>query len=200
MDVVKRNIQAMGGRVEILSRTGQGTTIRIILPLTLAILDGMSVRVGEEMFILPVSAVVESLQPRADDLYAMAGGDRLLKVREDYLPVVAVHQAMDVTGACEEATRAIAVIVQGEGRRYALLVDELVGQQQVVVKNLETNYRKVPGVSAATILGDGSVALILDVADLHRLSQSRKPSAEPAPCNLSKPRKEAKPRKEVEPS
>lgn len=174
MDVVKRNIQAMGGHVEILSQPGQGTTTRIVLPLTLAILDGMSIRVGKETFILPVSAVVESLQPSAGDLYAMAGDDTLLKVREDYLPVVAVHQAMDVAGAITEATRAIAVIVQGEGRRYALLVDELVGQQQVVVKNLETNYRKVPGVSAATILGDGSVALILDVADLHRLSQSKK--------------------------
>ena len=174
MDVVKRNIQAMGGHVEILSTPGQGTTTRIVLPLTLAILDGMSIKVGREMFILPVSAVIESLQPRADDLYSMAGGDVLLKVREDYLPVVAVHHALDVADAITDPTRAIAVIVQGEGRRYALLVDELVGQQQVVVKNLETNYRKVPGVSAATILGDGSVALILDVADMHRLGQSKK--------------------------
>ncbi|MEQ8261064.1 MAG: chemotaxis protein CheA [Alcanivorax sp.] len=174
MDVVKRNIQAMGGHVEILSKPGHGTTTRIVLPLTLAILDGMSIKVGQEMFILPVSAVIESLQPRAEDLYSMAGGDVLLKVREDYLPVVAVHHALDVADAITDPTRAIAVIVQGEGRRYALLVDELVGQQQVVVKNLETNYRKVPGVSAATILGDGSVALILDVADMHRLGQSKK--------------------------
>jgi two-component system, chemotaxis family, sensor kinase CheA len=174
MDVVKRNIQAMGGHVEILSKPGHGTTTRIVLPLTLAILDGMSIKVGQEMFILPVSAVIESLQPRAEDLYSMAGGDVLLKVREDYLPVVAVHHALDVADAIIDPTRAIAVIVQGEGRRYALLVDELVGQQQVVVKNLETNYRKVPGVSAATILGDGSVALILDVADMHRLGQSKK--------------------------
>ena len=174
MDVVKRNIQSMGGHVEILSQRGQGTTTRIVLPLTLAILDGMLIRVGKETFILPVSAVVESLQPSAGELYAMAGDDTLLKVREDYLPVVSVHQALEVSDAITDATRAIAVIVQGEGRRYALLVDELVGQQQVVVKNLETNYRKVPGVSAATILGDGSVALILDVADLHRLSQSKK--------------------------
>ena len=174
MDVVKRNIQAMGGHVEILSTPGQGTTTRIVLPLTLAILDGMSIKVGQEMFILPVSAVIESLQPRAEDLFSMAGGDVLLKVREDYLPVVAVHHALDVADAITDPTRAIAVMVQGEGRRYALLVDQLVGQQQVVVKNLETNYRKVPGVSAATILGDGSVALILDVADMHRLGQSKK--------------------------
>ena len=174
MDVVKRNIQSMGGHVEILSKPGQGTTTRIVLPLTLAILDGMSIRVGGETFILPVSAVIESLQPSADDLYTLAGGDTLLKVREDYLPVVAVHHALDVAEAITDPTRAIAVIVQGEGRRYAVLVDNLIGQQQVVVKNLETNYRKVPGVSAATILGDGSVALILDVSDLHRLAQSKK--------------------------
>ncbi|MBN7795812.1 chemotaxis protein CheA [Parahaliea mediterranea] len=174
MDVVKRNIQAMGGHVEILSRAGEGTTTRIVLPLTLAILDGMSIRVGKEIFILPVNAVLESLQPRKEDLYPMTGGDVLLKIREDYLPVIAVHEAMDVEGAGTEPTESITVIVQGEGRRYALQVDELIGQQQVVVKNLETNYRKVPGVSAATILGDGSVALILDVADLHRLSQRKR--------------------------
>lgn len=174
MDVVKRNIEAMGGHVEIHSRPGNGTTTRIVLPLTLAILDGMSVRVGSETFVLPVSGVVESLQPRREDLYPMAGEDLLLKVREDYLPLLSVHTAFDVPDAVIEPTRAIAVIVHGQGRRYALQVDELIGQQQVVVKNLETNYRKVPGVSAATILGDGSVSLILDIADLHRLHQSKK--------------------------
>ncbi|WP_406828105.1 chemotaxis protein CheA [Microbulbifer sp. ARAS458-1] len=174
MDVVKRNIEAMGGHVEIESRPGNGTTTRIVLPLTLAILDGMSVRVARETFVLPVSGVVESLQPRSEDLYPMAGEDLLLKVRDDYLPLLSVHAALDVVGAETDPTKAIAVIVHGQGRRYALLVDELIGQQQVVVKNLETNYRKVPGVSAATILGDGSVSLILDIADLHRLHQSKK--------------------------
>ncbi|MGQ0336225.1 chemotaxis protein CheA [Halomonas elongata] len=174
MDVVKRNIQNMGGHVEIASVTGQGTTTRIVLPLTLAILDGMSIKVGCEVFILPLSAVLESLQPDKRDLYAMAGDDVVLKVRDEYLPVVPVNEALDVTGARTELDETIAVIVQGEGRRYALLVDELIGQQQVVVKNLETNYRKVPGVSAATILGDGSVALILDIADLHRLNRTKK--------------------------
>nr|WP_297457429.1 chemotaxis protein CheA [uncultured Halomonas sp.] len=178
MDVVKRNIQAMGGHVEILSREGQGTTTRIVLPLTLAILDGMSIKVGEEVFILPLGAVLESLQPTQDELYSMAGDDLLLKVRDEYLPVIALHQALDVQGARTEITESIVVIVQGEGRRYALVVDDLIGQQQVVVKNLETNYRKVAGISAATILGDGSVALILDIADLHRLSR-RKSSRHP---------------------
>ncbi|WP_110599387.1 chemotaxis protein CheA [Salinicola lusitanus] len=173
MDVVKRNIQEMGGHVEILSKPGQGTTTRIVLPLTLAILDGMSIRCGNETFLLPLNAVLESLQPQSEDLYSMAGDDQLLKVRDEYLPIIALHHALDVTGAKTELTEAIAVIVQGEGRRYALLVDDLVGQQQVVVKNLETNYRRVPGISAATILGDGSVALILDIADLHRLDRRK---------------------------
>ncbi|MFG6158711.1 chemotaxis protein CheA [Halomonas sp. 1390] len=179
MDVVKRNIQGMGGHVEIMSRKGQGTTTRIVLPLTLAILDGMSIKVGSEVFILPLSTVLESLQPSREDLYAMAGDDVVLKVRDEYLPVVAVHSALDVAGAKTELNETIAVIVQGEGRRYALLVDDLIGQQQVVVKNLETNYRKVPGVSAATILGDGSVALILDIADLHRLNRAKKEARRP---------------------
>ncbi|WP_148254123.1 chemotaxis protein CheA [Aidingimonas lacisalsi] len=174
MDVVKRNIQAMGGHVEIQSETGVGTTTRIVLPLTLAILDGMSIKVGNEIFILPLDAVLESLQPRDEDLYAMAGDDILMKVRDEYLPVIAVNEVMDVPKAQTNLTDCIAVIVQGEGRRYALLVDELLGQQQVVVKNLETNYRKVPGVSAATILGDGSVALILDITGMHRLSRTKK--------------------------
>ncbi|WP_110665496.1 chemotaxis protein CheA [Salinicola halophilus] len=173
MDVVKRNIQEMGGHVEILSRTGHGTTTRIVLPLTLAILDGMSIRCGKETFLLPLNAVLESLQPVAEDIYSMAGNDQLLKVRDEYLPIITLHQALDVVGAKTQVTEAIAVIVQGEGRRYALMVDDLIGQQQVVVKNLETNYRKVPGISAATILGDGSVALILDIADLHRLDRRK---------------------------
>lgn len=169
MDVVRSNIEAMDGDVEVLSEQGRGTTTRIVLPLTLAILDGISVRVGGEMFIIPVTAVIESLQPRADDLFGIGGGEPLLKVRDDYLPLCAVHRAMGVVDAQTDPTRAIAVIVQGRSRRYALLVDDLVGQQQVVVKNLETNYRKVPGVSAATILGDGSVALILDVNSIQRI-------------------------------
>lgn len=171
MDVVKRNIQSLGGHVQILSRQGQGTTTRIVLPLTLAILDGMSVRAGEEIFILPLSAVVESLQPRSEDIYAMAGTDELLKVRDEYLPLLPLHRVFGISGARTKPSECIAVIVQGEGNRCALLVDELVGQQQVVVKNMETNYRKVPGVSAATILGDGSVSLILDIADLQRLNR-----------------------------
>src|SRR5690606_1472008 len=154
MDVVKRNIQEMGGHVEIQSKQGAGTTIRILLPLTLAILDGMSVKVADEVFILPLNAVMESLQPREEDLHPLAGGERVLEVRGEYLPLVELWKVFEVDGAKTEATQGIVVILQSAGRRYALLVDQLIGQHQVVVKNLESNYRKVPGISAATILGD----------------------------------------------
>ncbi len=173
MDVVKRNIQEMGGHVEIHSQQGKGTTIRILLPLTLAILDGMSVKVGEEVFILPLNAVMESLQPLAEDLHPLAGGERVLQVRGEYLPLVELYNVFDVKEAKTEATQAIVVILQSAGRRYALLVDQLIGQHQVVVKNLESNYRKVPGISAATILGDGSVALIVDVSALQSLNRDK---------------------------
>ena len=172
MDVVKRNIQAMGGHVEIQSREGRGTTTKIVLPLTLAILDGMSVKVGAEIFILPLNFVMESLQPVAEDIYTVAGGERVVRVRGEYLPLVALHQVFEVTDARTEPTQGIITIIQSEGRRFAMLIDELVGQQQVVVKNLETNYRKVHGISAATILGDGRVALIVDVAALNRENRS----------------------------
>ncbi len=168
MDVVKRNIQAMGGHVEITSHAGKGSTTRIVLPLTLAILDGMSVKVGNEIFILPLNFVMESLQPRHEDIYTVTNGDRVVRVRGEYLPLVALHGAFNVDGARTDPTQGIVTIMETEGRRFAMLIDELVGQQQVVVKNLETNYRKVHGISAATILGDGSVALIVDVAALNR--------------------------------
>ncbi|KWF86310.1 chemotaxis protein CheA [Burkholderia diffusa] len=168
MDVVKRNIQSMGGHVEISSQAGRGTTTRIVLPLTLAILDGMSVKVGTEIFILPLNFVMESLQPSNDDIYTVGNGERVVRVRGEYLPLVALHEVFSVDDARTDPTQGIVTIMETEGRRFAMLIDELVGQQQVVVKNLETNYRKVHGISAATILGDGSVALIVDVAALNR--------------------------------
>nr|WP_286669291.1 chemotaxis protein CheA [Serratia marcescens]WJH98177.1 chemotaxis protein CheA [Serratia marcescens] len=174
MDVVKRNIQEMGGHVEIRSQAGKGTTIRILLPLTLAILDGMSVKVNDEVFILPLNAVMESLQPQAEDLHPLAGGERVLQVRGEYLPLVELYRVFEVDGAKTDATQGIVVILQSAGRRYALLVDQLIGQHQVVVKNLESNYRKVPGISAATILGDGSVALIVDVSALQTLNREKR--------------------------
>ncbi len=174
MDVVKRNIQEMGGHVQVSFQAGLGTSIRILLPLTLAILDGMSVKVSDEVFILPLNAVMESLQPLAEDLHPLAGGERVLQVRGEYLPLVELFRVFDVENAKTEATQGIVVILQSAGRRYALLVDQLIGQHQVVVKNLESNYRKVPGISAATILGDGSVALIVDVSALQALNREKR--------------------------
>lgn len=168
MDVVKQNIQSMGGYVEIQSQRGKGTTIRIVLPLTLAILDGMSVKTGEEVFILPLSCVAESLQPRPEDIKAVPGGGRLLKVRNEYLTLVPLYERFRITPSIADPSEGIVVILDSEGKKIALQIDELVGQQQVVVKNLETNYRKVSGISGATILGDGSVALIIDVSALMR--------------------------------
>ncbi|MFN3790248.1 chemotaxis protein CheA [Massilia sp.] len=171
MDVVKRNIASMGGSVEIRSARGFGTTISISLPLTLAILDGMSIRSGEEVYILPLSFVVESLQPAPEDVREIAGRGRVLKVRGEYLPLIPLYQMFEITPRITDPSEGIVVILETEGKKAALFVDELVGQQQVVVKNLEANYRKVAGISGATILGDGGVALILDVAALVRSSR-----------------------------
>ncbi|VTU22567.1 Chemotaxis protein CheA [Variovorax sp. PBL-H6] len=177
MDVVKRNIQEMGGHVEISSREGRGTTTRIVLPLTLAILNGMSVKVGEEAYILPLSYVIESLQPLGEHLHSITADGHVIKVRGEYLPLIELHRVFDVAGAQTQPTQGILVIVQADDTRFALLVDELLGQHQVVVKNLETNYRKVPGISAATILGDGSVAFIIDVGAMPRIQRAQAASA-----------------------
>ncbi|SDZ68025.1 CheA signal transduction histidine kinase [Variovorax sp. YR266] len=173
MDVVKRNIQEMGGHVEIHSRGGQGTTTRIVLPLTLAILNGMSVKVGSEAYILPLSYVIESLQPLPEHLHSITADGHVIRVRGEYLPLIELHRVFDVSGAQTHPTQGILVIVQADDSRFALLVDELLGQHQVVVKNLETNYRKVPGISAATILGDGSVAFIIDVGAMPRIQRAQ---------------------------
>ncbi len=170
MDVVKRNIAAMGGTVEIRSVTGTGTTIAISLPLTLAILDGMSVKVGEEVYILPLGYVIESLQPAAVDVKEIAGQGKVVKVREEYLPLIPLYQIFAIEPRYSDPAQGILVILESEGKKAALLVDNLVGQQQVVVKNLESNFRKVAGISGATILGDGGVSLILDVSALLRSS------------------------------
>ena len=172
MDVVKRNIQAMGGHVEISSKRGRGTSIKIVLPLTLAILNGMSVKVGSEIYILPLNYVIESLQPVAKDIRSITSNEHVLHVRGEYLALVELHKLFDVSDPVRAPTQGIVVILQTEGSRFALLVDELVGQHQVVVKNLETNYRKVPGISAATILGDGNVAFIVDVVSVRQMARN----------------------------
>lgn len=171
MDVVKRNITAMGGVIDIRSVKGYGTTITISLPLTLAILDGMSIKLGDEIYILPLGFVMESMQPAAQDVKEISGKGRVVKVREEYLPLVPLYKCFDIAPKFTNPADGIVVIVEVDGKRAALFVDELVGQQQVVVKNIESNYKKVPGISGATILGDGGVALILDVAALLRTAR-----------------------------
>jgi two-component system chemotaxis sensor kinase CheA len=171
MDVVKRNITSLGGTVEIDSAEGYGMRVAVRLPLTLAIMDGMSVGVGEEVYILPLSSVVESFQVSEEMVKTIGGSGRVVEVREEYMPVIELEKVFGVPRFDWEHTSGIMVVVEAESGRVALLVDELLGQQQVVVKNLESNYRKVNDVSGATIMGDGRVALILDVGSLVRRSR-----------------------------
>ncbi|MEK7708785.1 MAG: chemotaxis protein CheA [Pseudomonadota bacterium] len=171
MDVVKRNIQGMGGRIDIESAFGVGTRISIRLPLTLAILDGLSVAVGGQMFIVPLNYIIESLQPTAADIKTVSGHGRVVQVRGEYLPVIALHEIFNLRPNVTEVHEGILVILEAEGHKAALFVDDLVGQHQVVIKSLESNYRRVQGVSGATIMGDGKVALILDTAALVMTSQ-----------------------------
>jgi two-component system chemotaxis sensor kinase CheA len=172
MDVVKKNIESLGGRVEIESYSGAGTKMTIRLPLTLAILDGLSIAVGDETFIIPLTSIIESLQPRPEDLKTVAGEGRLVHVRGEYLPLVALHQVFGARPRTRRPEQGTLMIVEADGVRAALLVDELLGQHQVVIKSLETNYRKVLGISGATIMGDGRVALILDINALVRMSKT----------------------------
>jgi len=171
MDVVKKNITALGGTVDIDSAEGYGMRVSVRLPLTLAIMDGMSIGVGEEVYILPLSSVVESFQVRPDMVKTIGGSGRVVEVRDEYMPVLEMERVFNVPRFDFEHVSGIMVVVEAEGGRIALLVDELLGQQQVVVKNLEANYRKVNDVSGATIMGDGRVALILDVGSLVRRSR-----------------------------
>lgn len=168
MDVVKKNIEGLGGRVELESAPGHGTRVSIRLPLTLAILDGMSVGVDGEVFIVPLTAIVESLQPRGDDIKTMVGDSRVVHIRGEYLPIIPLHKVLGETEPAD-LEQGIVVVVESEEGKAALFVDELLGQHQVVIKSLEANYRKVPGISGATIMGDGNVALILDIAAVTRI-------------------------------
>lgn len=171
MDVVKKNIASLGGTVEIDSAEGYGMSVKVRLPLTLAIMDGMSVRVSDEVYILPLSSVIESFQINPSSINTVAQGAQLVKVRDEYMPVIELEKVFDVPRFEFHGGSPIMVVVEADGSRVALMVDELLGQQQVVIKNLESNYRKVPNVSGATILGDGKVALILDTSGLVRRSR-----------------------------
>jgi two-component system chemotaxis sensor kinase CheA len=171
MDVVRRNIQSLGGNIEIISELGKGTTIAIHLPLTLAILDGQSVAVGDETYIVPLVSIIESINITERMLNKVAGKGETFRLRNEYLPVIRMRGIFNVhSGNPTKSKEGVLVVVEGQGELCCLLVDELLGQQQVVIKSLEANYRRVEGVSGATILGDGSVALILDVPGLVRFS------------------------------
>ena len=166
LDVVKRNVQSLGGRIDITSVEGIGATFTIRLPLTLAIVDGMCVSVGDQTFIIPLVNIIESMQPLQKDIKTLVGDDQLLLVRDQYWPILPLYKAMQLEPDFKEAHKGIAVLIEANKHRFALFVDALVGQQQVVIKSLEQHYRRIQGVAGATIMGDGSVALILDVESL----------------------------------
>ncbi|HET6804064.1 MAG TPA: chemotaxis protein CheA [Frateuria sp.] len=174
MDVVRRNVEDLGGTVTIRSKAGQGSTFTITLPLTLAIIDGLTAAVGEERYIVPLVSIIESVQLKPEALKTVAGGGELFRFRGEYLPVLRLHELFGCHGATRAIEDGLVIVVEGDGSRVGLFVDGLVGQQQAVVKSLEANYRRVQGVSGATILADGSVALIADIAGLVRLHGRRK--------------------------
>lgn len=172
MDVVRRNIQSMGGRVEIESMLGVGTRMTVRLPLTLAILDGMSIAVGDQTYILPLSYVVESFQPKIGDIKTLSNQARVIQVRGEFLPVVVLHELFNIRAQSNDFSQGIMVVIDADGINAALFVDALIGQHQVVIKSLEANYRRVPGISGATIMGDGHVALILDVSAIAGMAKT----------------------------
>jgi two-component system, chemotaxis family, sensor kinase CheA len=174
MDVVRRNVVDLGGTVSIKSRPGQGTAFTITLPLTLAIIDGLRAAVGDECYIVPLVSIVESIQLPADAVRNVTGGGELFRFRGEYRPIVRLHQQFGCANARQKIEEGLLIVVEADGNQVGLFVDELIGQQQAVVKSLEANYRRVDGISGATILADGSVALIIDIAGLIRLQSRRK--------------------------
>ena len=172
MDIVKRNITGMGGRVEVESIMGVGTRVTVRLPLTLAILDGMSIAVGQETYIIPLGYVIESLQASRDMIKSMSGIERMIQVRGEYLPVIALYELFNIPNSLTHLNEGIMVIIESDGYKAALFIDALIGQHQVVIKSLEANYRKVAGIGGATIMGDGHVALILDISSLVQMART----------------------------
>lgn len=179
MDVVRNNIRSLGGNVEVSTETGRGTQFIVRLPLTLAILDGLSVQVGNQIYILPLVSIVESVRVRPEQISRPAGGNELYGLRQEYMPLLRLHELFHIEPRSADLAQGLLVVVEAEGRKAGLYVDDLLGQQQVVIKSLATHYRKVEGISAATILGDGTVAMILDVTGLIRLAHAGSSTAAP---------------------
>lgn len=172
MDVVKRNIEAIGGVVTVQNTPGSGSVFTIMLPLTLAILDGMIVRCGKEHYIVPIGSIIETLRPKKEDVKDVAGSGAVINVRGEFIPVLYLHRIFSIKHAERDASKGLVVLVENAGNTLGLMVDELIGQQQVVIKSLEENSDPVAGISGATILGDGKVSLILDIGQLHQLSKT----------------------------
>lgn len=170
MDVVRKNIVSLGGSIDIVSKLEVGTTFRVRLPLTLAILDGQTVKVGGEVYIIPLVSIRESIQIKQDMVRQVGGDMEVFKLRDEYLPIIRLHQVFEIARAVEEFENGLLVVVEGSGQRVGLFVDELLGQQQVVIKSLDTNFKKMAGISGATILGDGSVAIIIDIPGMVNLA------------------------------
>jgi len=173
MDVVRRNINDLGGTVQIFSKEGIGSTVRIQLPLTLAILDGQLVRVGKEIYIISLLAIVETIQVSQDRLSTLLGSSEIFRLRDEYLPVIKLSEMFGIEPDAGTAEQGLLVVVEADNKRVCVLVDDLLAQQQVVIKSLESNFKPVPGIAGATILGDGAVALIIDVRDLIRAAAQR---------------------------
>ena len=166
LDVVRRNIRELGGHIEVVSEAGIGTTFTIRLPLTLAILDGQLIRIGEQIFVVPLVAIVETLEMDPNAISVVAGKNEVYRLRDEYIPIVRLYELFGIPNARTKLESSLLMVIEGSGQRTGLLVDDLLGQQQVVIKSLESNFRQVQGVSGATILGDGTVALIIDTGGL----------------------------------
>jgi two-component system chemotaxis sensor kinase CheA len=164
MDSVKRDIEALLGSIDILSEPGRGTTLRLRLPLTLAIIDGMIVRVGSLTFIVPLLAVVEAIRPKADDIKKMKRDNELVEIRGEFLPLVRLHRKLNIDCEFSDPADAVLLVLQHVDSKQCLMVDEIVDQRPVVIKNLDDNFVQVPGMTGASIMGDGKVSFILDVA------------------------------------
>ena len=174
MDVVKRNITELNGSIEVSSIPGKGSVFSIRLPLTLAILDGQLVKVGNEIYIFPLVSIVESIQLEKSMLNNITGSQYVMQLRNDYVPIICLQDIFNIKTARQDLEGAMLVVVEGDNGKVGVVVDELLGQQQVVIKSLEKNYQKVDSISGATILGDGTVALILDVSGLNTRTSDKK--------------------------